>query len=724
MRIKFSIIFQVLLFSSSIILAQDSLNKQYLYTASIDDLLILPIQNNLSKAIVSASKKEEKLFDAPLSASVITREELIQAGVTSIQEAMRLIPGMIVREFTNGQFDVGLRGLENLPTHASSFTMVSRTSLVMIDNRPIYNYLNGGTFWESLPISLYDLDRIEVVRGVASSLYGTNAVTGVINLITRKPEHEKVQTSSNVSFGNFNSSIINTSISYQINNKLNVGMYANYEARERPTSLYYEINRSRLVPLDSLVPARLDVPSSYFYQNVLRAVEKSNINFFLDYSPTSSSNLTLKAGLQRDEGHSFYYQNDMAPLYYSFNNSQYLDLHFQGYNFSAQASYLSGTKNPSIDASRFSYKTADAYIEYDFDKVKNLNIRPLLFFRRIIYDHDEETDPLRNNFLTEGKVETSNYAFGVKLDYLFKKFRFIGAGRMEKFEIPNAWYLAYQFASTYKPAKHLLLRAVYGRANTSAFFFNTNLNVNLNLPITNNPLFQELQLNFFGNQELELTTSDMFEFGARIQIGKKLAFDFETFISTTQNFFRLIEHPPTFIPPRITYTNTTEQIPLRVKQQGLTFSVDYTSQNLSIRPYITIQKTDLFDHSPYKVDPALNPDKNWQTLADRKHLATPSFFGGILINYQPIKKLNINLHAYFFDEHELSHVVETTVFNDTGGGIATISRHLLGNTKLSYQLNSKLSSFVSVRNLFSNKFQYFYTDPIQTNYWFGINFEL
>src|SRR5687767_615534 len=129
----------------------------------------LSLKELLNIKIISVSKKAEFLFDAPLSATVVTKEEISRAGCTSIMEALRLVPGMIVREQSNGNYDIYLRGMDNAPPNAP-FEGGSTTTLVMIDDRPIYNYLRGGTFWETLPIDINDVEKIEVVRGPAGAL--------------------------------------------------------------------------------------------------------------------------------------------------------------------------------------------------------------------------------------------------------------------------------------------------------------------------------------------------------------------------------------------------------------------------------------------------------------------------------------------------------------------------------------------------------------------------
>jgi len=146
-----------------------------------NNLFDLDLEALMNIDIYSVSKKVESLFDAPLSASVLTREEIINSGATSIPEALRLVPGLIVREKTNGNYDVHIRGNDDV-LGAKLLYSENTMSLVMIDNRIVYSYLQGGTFWETLPVSVNDIKRIEVIRGPASALYGPNAVMGVIHI--------------------------------------------------------------------------------------------------------------------------------------------------------------------------------------------------------------------------------------------------------------------------------------------------------------------------------------------------------------------------------------------------------------------------------------------------------------------------------------------------------------------------------------------------------------
>ena len=136
---------------------------ELLEVKSIDELFEMIMNKNVS----SASKKEEDSFKSPLSSSVLTREEIRTYGCTTIEEALRLIPGVIVREKLNGVYDVHLRGLDNIPDNNMLLYTENVNTLVMINSRPVFSYCQGATMWETLPVGIEDISRIEVVRGAA-----------------------------------------------------------------------------------------------------------------------------------------------------------------------------------------------------------------------------------------------------------------------------------------------------------------------------------------------------------------------------------------------------------------------------------------------------------------------------------------------------------------------------------------------------------------------------
>ena len=134
------------------------------------------LEELLKTDITSVSKKEKQLFDTPAAVYVVTREEIRSSGARNVPDALRLVPGMEVAQINSSTWAVGIRGFEE---------RFSNKILVMIDGRSLYSPIFGGVYWDSLDLVMEDIDRIEVIRGPGGSLWGSNAVNGTVNIITR-----------------------------------------------------------------------------------------------------------------------------------------------------------------------------------------------------------------------------------------------------------------------------------------------------------------------------------------------------------------------------------------------------------------------------------------------------------------------------------------------------------------------------------------------------------
>jgi len=126
--------------------------------------------------VSSVSKRPERLADAAAAVYVITRDDIRRAGVTSLPEALRLAPGLQVARTSSHSYAITARGFNG--SNANKL-------LVMIDGRTVYTPLHSGVFWDMQDVLLEDVERIEVVSGPGGTLWGANAVNGVINILTR-----------------------------------------------------------------------------------------------------------------------------------------------------------------------------------------------------------------------------------------------------------------------------------------------------------------------------------------------------------------------------------------------------------------------------------------------------------------------------------------------------------------------------------------------------------
>src|SRR5882672_3526534 len=126
--------------------------------------------------ITTASKEPEQVWRTAAGIYVLTQEDIRRSGATSIPEVLRLVPGVEVARVNSNVWAVGIRGF------GSGF---SKSVLVLIDGRSVYTPLFAGVEWNVQNVLLEDVERIEVIRGPGGTIWGSNAVNGVINIITK-----------------------------------------------------------------------------------------------------------------------------------------------------------------------------------------------------------------------------------------------------------------------------------------------------------------------------------------------------------------------------------------------------------------------------------------------------------------------------------------------------------------------------------------------------------
>jgi len=144
-----------------------------------DDLTTKSLEDLMDIEVTSVSKKEERLFQTAAAVYVITQEEIRRSGLTSIPELLRMVPGLQVARIDGSKWAISARGFNG---------RFSDKLLVMVDGRSIYSPETSGVWWEVQDLLIEDIERIEVIRGPGGTLWGANAVNGVINIITRRAQ--------------------------------------------------------------------------------------------------------------------------------------------------------------------------------------------------------------------------------------------------------------------------------------------------------------------------------------------------------------------------------------------------------------------------------------------------------------------------------------------------------------------------------------------------------
>lgn len=695
-----------------------------------DDLYDLSLEELMNMTIVSASRSEESAFEAPLSSYAISSTEIFNSGATSIPDALRLCPGLFVKEMANGVYDVSIRGLDNLPSH--QFLNTNKLILVMINNRPVFDYLNGGTFWQNLPVDIVDLDRIEVVLGPSAPLYGPNAVTGVINLITKNANNEGLSAVANVQGGTPDTYIGQAWVGYSASEKFDISGSFNYTNRGRGTVDYYDFGRRAYITEfdDNTNPVFQDPEfQSNYYPNPELALEKVSANAGVSYRPASGIVLDLSGGFIKNEA--LYGSSVVATNSVMSNRSVYGMLKGEAKGFSFMGSVMNGKQGllGDISSYNYDYNNFDGYVDYNIKVTNSFSLRPAVSFQSSTIDDESYTVEKGQVGVFNNKATMHNYAGSLKADYKVGKFRLIGALRADKFKYPDDLYISYQGMVNYKVNEKNHLRAVVAQSNSGSFIADTYLNI-ISVSPANESSPLATRINRLGNKDRNLVQNRLYELGYRSKLFPNLQMDLAIFHQTVDGFVGLVTQAPEVILTEgvVNVDLLTSDLDIKAVQRGLTLAFNWlTMKNaLSVKPFVTLQKTEWQNYSPYFSSPEANPEYSTATQKDVDSQATPDIYGGVYANYMLSRKWNLNLSGYYMSAYEI-FTFTTQVADDTPPydelPESYIDQKLIVNAKVAYSITPNINIFVSARNAFnSDGREFFATDKIGAMYLGGLHF--
>jgi len=143
------------------------------------DLFAMDLEQLTNIEVVSVSRKSQSLLQTAAAVHVISQNDIRRSGATSLPEVLRGAPGVQVAQVDANKWAVSIRGFND---------RFANKLLVMVDGRSVYSPLFSGVFWNMQDMILEDIDRIEIIRGPGGTMWGANAVNGVINIITKKSD--------------------------------------------------------------------------------------------------------------------------------------------------------------------------------------------------------------------------------------------------------------------------------------------------------------------------------------------------------------------------------------------------------------------------------------------------------------------------------------------------------------------------------------------------------
>lgn len=511
------------------------------------DLSDLSLEQLVNIKVVSVSKKETSLESSPAAITVITQDDIRRLGIESIPEALRLVPGMDVAQINSHEWAVSARGFNG---------QFADKLLVLIDGRAVYTPAFGGVYWDVQDLPMGDIDRIEVIRGPGATMWGANAVNGVVNIITKNAKDTQGVLVT-VEGGTWDQP--KTTVQY---------------GGQLATNLYYRtylkyFNRDSFVEKDGD-----NAPDSW---------ESIRAGARLDWEPQKQNHFTLQGGGYNIKQYENVDSPDYAPPYWQSNTIS---------DYESGGNILGRWTHDISDTSQFSLQAYNDYLSeeeagageiqdtMDVDAqhrfaVGNWNdIVWGLGYRFTYFDFPNNSyvvnnPSVRHDQLFSGFVQDEitivpnrlHFTAGTKLEHNdYTGFEYEPSGRLAWTPTDNQTVWAAVSRSIRTPAIYNL----YGQFNETF------------APPFPNPYGMPIIISVLPNGNLTSEHLIAYELGYRVQPLKSLSFDATGFYNTYNN---LINYVPKGIVPGLTPApHIVEQVGTANNGDGFTYGTELSAQ--------------------------------------------------------------------------------------------------------------------------------------------------
>ena len=644
--------------------------------------------------VVSASRTEQKVIDAPSTMSVITSAQIEMAPSQNFAELMRTIPGVNITQVSARDINITSRGATGT---------LSTGTLALLDGRSLYQDFFGFVMWDFLPVNLNEVKQVEVIRGPASAVWGANAVSGVVNVITKSPR-EMEGSSAVLGFGTFDRAVAGRDadagslwyvsgthaqvIDDRWSYKLSAGAYSQ-DALARPTGV---------IPggPGTLYPA---------YENTGTTQPKFDAR--VDYDYDDGRKLSFSGGVAGTEG---IMHSGIGP----FDIESGSTLGYGRVNFTRQAfraaafvNVLNGdaanllTRTPQNDPITFAFSTTT----FDFEAS---NVQTFAQRHVVSYGGNLRFNRFDLSLAPEGDDRTEFGVYGQDEIFLNDHVRLNVGGRLDRFDYLDAFVFSPRVALMLKPRENHTVRLSYNRAYRAPSVVNNFLDVTIAEPI-NLGLFSPLlagrvyplPIASVGNEDLEEQSMDAYEIGYTGIIGGRTVLSAAYFVNKTKNEILFTEledqrwthtNPPPgwpisplaiFLatggqgfPARFTYLNFGKST-----QKGLELGIDTT-----MNEYVTLFANYSWQGEPEPEGFELNelnlPAENRFNAG--VGLTYERFFGNVAVSYSD--------SAFWQDVLDARYAGTTEAYTLVNGGVG-------------YRWNNRFTTSLKVINLTNDEVQ-------------------
>jgi iron complex outermembrane receptor protein len=642
------------------------------------------------QVVVTASRAQEQLVNAPAAVSVINTATIESSPATNVGDLLRAVPGMNVTQVSARDVNITTRG---------ATSTVSTSQLALVDGRSVYLDFFGMAMWDLVATSPHEIKQIEVVRGPASAVWGANAMSGVVNVITRTPrELARVDVGNTVTIGvgGFNRDVTgqekSTGTVFYVNGS---------HAKAVDDRWSYKVSAG-LFTQDALPRPTGTLPSGTPYPSFANTgTSQPKVDGRVDYDMTDGARITVAGGVAGTEG---LIHTGIGP--FDVESSSRLGYAAVRYSKAGRrVSFFTNLLNGDA-ANLLARDVNDLPIELAFDTktfdveagdVYAIGTRHALSyggnFRRNTFDISIAPDAEDRN---EGGAYVQDEIF------LGNRFRWVIGGRIDKFSSIDNAVFSPRTTLMFKPAGDHTFRVSFNRAFRAPSLINNHLNVTVLTPVTL-PVVGPFALatEAIGNPDLEQETLTAFEFGYTGVVASRTTLSASVYWNNTDGsigftpvaFYSSTSPPPgwplppavvpvmTPLPSRYTYLNLGT-----VKDKGVELGVD-AAVNASVA---------LFVNYSYQWMPEIEDFPSGVTINDVNWPAKNRFNAGVSVSY--MRWLG-NLSVNYTDEAYWQDVLDARFAGPTDG-------FTLVNGAIGYRwLDNKLVTFLKLTNIANQEIQ-------------------
>jgi outer membrane receptor protein involved in Fe transport len=576
--------------------------------------------------VVSASRSEQQLVNAPAAVSVINTATIESSPATNVGDLLRAVPGMNVTQVSSRDINITTRG---------ATSTLSTSQLALVDGRSVYLDFFGMVMWDLVPTNPHEIKQIEVVRGPASAVWGANAMSGVVNVITRSPRELAEDGSGNsvtIGFGGFNRDVTGRDES------AGTLFYVNGSHASAVTDKWaYKLSASYFTQ-DSLPRPTGTLPSGTPYPPFANTgTSQPKFDGRVDYDMMDGGRITISGGVAGTEG---IIHTGIGPFDVdSSSRMAYATVRYAkaGRRVAFFTNLLNGDAanlltrginglpiGLGFDTKTFDIEAGDVYAigtQHALSFGGN--------FRRNAFDITIAPD-----------VEDRNEGGAYVQDEIFlgNQFRWVIGGRIDKFSSIDSAVFSPRTTLMYKPQADQSFRVSFNRAFRAPSAVNNYLNVGILTPVTLPVVGQFLlPTQAVGNTDLEQETLTAFEIGYSGVVAPGTTASAAVYWNNTDGAIGFTPTafysstapppgwplPPAFVPPntltsRFTYLNLGT-----VKDKGIELGVDTVVNN----------SLNLFVNYSYQWMPEVEDFPAGVTINDVNWPAKNRFNVGFNVNY-------------------------------------------------------------------------------------------